>query len=166
MAEPKTRPTDVPVADFIAAVEHPRRRADGTEAQAMDRLQPHPLPRRGAGSGEQGFHAARLAGLGTAQLHHGTWINRGGKIMVEADHAVDLGPRQIQRLGNRGLGLGRDAAEGGLHVMQDRQQRPFAPFVAGKNICQVHPRDCALPAAWVKSICPNGDRKMQSRPAA
>ncbi len=26
--EPKTRPTDVPVADFIASIEHPTRRAD------------------------------------------------------------------------------------------------------------------------------------------
>ncbi|MBN8527963.1 MAG: DUF1801 domain-containing protein [Caulobacterales bacterium] len=27
-SEPKTKPTDVPVDDFIASVEHPRRRAD------------------------------------------------------------------------------------------------------------------------------------------
>lgn len=27
-SEPKTRPTDVPVADFIASVDHPTRRAD------------------------------------------------------------------------------------------------------------------------------------------
>ena len=27
-AEPKTRPTDVPVADFLAAVDNPKRRAD------------------------------------------------------------------------------------------------------------------------------------------
>ena len=31
-AEAKTRPTDVPVADFIAAVEHPQRR---TAAEAV-----------------------------------------------------------------------------------------------------------------------------------
>ena len=35
MAEPKTRPTDVPVADFIAAVQHPRRRADAEVMQAL-----------------------------------------------------------------------------------------------------------------------------------
>ena len=35
MAEPKTRPTDVPVADVIAAVEHPRRRADAEVMQAL-----------------------------------------------------------------------------------------------------------------------------------
>lgn len=35
MAEPKTRPTDVPVADFIAAVDHPRRRADAEAVRAM-----------------------------------------------------------------------------------------------------------------------------------
>ena len=34
-AEPKTRPTDVPVADFIAAVENPKRRADAEVVQAM-----------------------------------------------------------------------------------------------------------------------------------
>jgi hypothetical protein len=35
MAEPKTKPTDVPVADFIAAVENPRRRADAEVMQAL-----------------------------------------------------------------------------------------------------------------------------------
>lgn len=34
-AEPKTRPTDVPVADFLAAVENPRRRADAEVVQAL-----------------------------------------------------------------------------------------------------------------------------------
>lgn len=34
-AEPKTRPTDMAVADFIAAVENPRRRADAETVQAM-----------------------------------------------------------------------------------------------------------------------------------
>lgn len=31
MAENKTKPTDVPVEEFLAAVEHPQRRADGFE---------------------------------------------------------------------------------------------------------------------------------------
>jgi hypothetical protein len=35
MAEPKTRPTDLPVADFIAAVDNPRRRADAEVMQAL-----------------------------------------------------------------------------------------------------------------------------------
>lgn len=34
-AEPKTRPTDVPVADFIAAVDNPRRRADAEIVNAL-----------------------------------------------------------------------------------------------------------------------------------
>jgi hypothetical protein len=34
-AEPKTKPTDVPVADFIAAVENPTRRADAEVVRAM-----------------------------------------------------------------------------------------------------------------------------------
>ena len=33
--EPKTKPTDVPVADFIATVEHPGRRADAEVVQAL-----------------------------------------------------------------------------------------------------------------------------------
>jgi hypothetical protein len=35
MARPKTKPTDQPVADFIAAVENPRRRGDAEVVQAM-----------------------------------------------------------------------------------------------------------------------------------
>jgi len=35
MAEPKTRPTEVPVADFIAAIENPGRRADAETVQAL-----------------------------------------------------------------------------------------------------------------------------------
>ena len=35
MAEPKTKPTDVPVGDFIAAVENPRRRADAEVMLAL-----------------------------------------------------------------------------------------------------------------------------------
>ena len=35
MAEAKTRPTDVPVAQFIASVENPQRRADAEAAAAM-----------------------------------------------------------------------------------------------------------------------------------
>ena len=35
MAEPKTKPTDVPVASFIAAVDNPRRRADAEVIQAL-----------------------------------------------------------------------------------------------------------------------------------
>lgn len=34
-AEPKTKPTDIPVADFIAAVENPVRRADAEVIRAM-----------------------------------------------------------------------------------------------------------------------------------
>ena len=34
-AEPKTKPTDVPVSDFLAAVENPKRRADAEVVKAM-----------------------------------------------------------------------------------------------------------------------------------
>ncbi|MFJ4209328.1 DUF1801 domain-containing protein [Paenarthrobacter sp. NPDC089675] len=35
MAENKTQPTDVPVEDFLTAVEHPVRRADGRELMSL-----------------------------------------------------------------------------------------------------------------------------------
>lgn len=35
MAEPKTRPTDAPVKDFIGAVENPRRRADAGVVESL-----------------------------------------------------------------------------------------------------------------------------------
>ena len=35
MAEPKTKPTDLPVADFIAAVDHPRQRADAEVVRTL-----------------------------------------------------------------------------------------------------------------------------------
>lgn len=35
MAENKTQPTDVPVEEFLASVEHPTRRADGYELLAL-----------------------------------------------------------------------------------------------------------------------------------
>lgn len=35
MAEPKTKPTDLPVADFISAVDHPRRRADAEVVRTL-----------------------------------------------------------------------------------------------------------------------------------
>ena len=34
-SEPKTKPTDVPVTDFLATVEHPTRRADGEVVRAL-----------------------------------------------------------------------------------------------------------------------------------
>ena len=34
-SEPKTRPTDVPVDDFIASVEHPKRRADAAVVRGL-----------------------------------------------------------------------------------------------------------------------------------
>lgn len=37
MAENKTKPTDVPVEEFLSAVEHPQRRADGFELLDMMR---------------------------------------------------------------------------------------------------------------------------------
>ena len=44
MAEPKTKPTDVPVADFIAAVENPRRRADAEAMQALKAMFGNAIP--------------------------------------------------------------------------------------------------------------------------
>ena len=54
--------------------------------------------------------------------------------MVEADHAVDVGATQVQLARDDPLALAVDAAELGLHLVQDRQQPPFAAFVRGDDL--------------------------------
>ena len=51
---------------------------------------------------------------------------RAAEIVVEGDDAVDLGARQIERLGDQRHGRFGDVAERLLQGVQDRQQRPSA----------------------------------------
>ena len=47
----------------------------------------------------------------------------GAEIVIEADDAVDLGARKIQRSRDRGHGLGRDVTDALIHRVQHRHQR-------------------------------------------
>ncbi len=47
---------------------------------------------------------------------------------------MHLGPRHAQRLGDLGKCGLRHMAEGGLHLMEDRQKRPFHPLMRGDDL--------------------------------
>jgi hypothetical protein len=54
--------------------------------------------------------------------------------MVKAYNAVHFCAGQVQRLCNVAHGIFADMAERFLHVMQDRQQRPFPVRMFGDNV--------------------------------
>lgn len=63
-SEPKTRPTDASVADFLEAVEHPGRREDGKVIAAM----------MAEASGEKPvMWGPSIVGYGTCRLKTGDW---------------------------------------------------------------------------------------------
>ncbi len=82
----------------------------------------------------KGVGAHRLTGFGAAQFHDMAPGGGIAEIVVEADHAMHLGPAQVQPLGDARHRLARDMAKGRLHRMQDRQQRPLAPGMFGENV--------------------------------
>ncbi len=133
----------------VERVTHPRRWTRAAQAQAIDGLQPHPLARRCLHCGNQGLHPARLTGLGAAQLHHWARVRRGTEIVIETDHAVDLGAGQVKRVRDHALRLAIDAAERGLDIVQDRQQRPFARCKRGDDLRQAR----VLRHACSRSAC-------------
>ena len=50
------------------------------------------------------------------------------------DDAMHVGAGEVQRLGDQGHRFGRNMAECGLNIVEDRQQRPRAPFVATQDL--------------------------------
>ena len=46
------------------------------------------------------------------------------EVMIKGDNAVDLGARQIERVGDQGHALIRDVADLVLDAAQDQEQRP------------------------------------------
>jgi hypothetical protein len=62
--------------------------------------------------------AESLARLGTTQTHHVLTGWCAPKVVVESDDAVNLGPRDIQPLGDQRHRCLRDVSEGGLDGMQ------------------------------------------------
>ena len=116
-----------PVADA-------RARPGAAQAEAIDGGQLDALAGGLLGAGDQRLDPARLARLGAADLHFGARVGLGVEVVVEADHAVDVGAAEVERLGDQRLALGIDAAELGLDVVQDRHQRAFAARVRGDDL--------------------------------
>ena len=74
------------------------------------------------------------------------------EVVIEGDDAVHLGARQVQRLRHDRHDRVRHEAEGGLHVVQDRQERALAPRMAAQDLLDLSLRPacsdrhrCALP---------------------
>ena len=113
-------------------VDH-ERGSQGTIAEAIDRLQRH----RPVGSGavkidpeaafgmpleRRGPH--RLARFGAAQVHDVPAAALGAEIVIESDHAVDLGPRQVELLGDQADRVRRHEPDGLLNGVQNGEQSP------------------------------------------
>ena len=75
--------------------------------------------------------APRLAGLGATQLEHVTPRLHAAQVRVETDHAMNLGPREIQRPGKRLRGFRRHPAQLVLDGMENRQERILSWRVGG-----------------------------------
>ena len=67
--------------------------------------------------------AHRLARFGAAKLQDRPIDRRAAKIVVEGDDAMNLGPRQIERLRNEADGGVVDIAKVSLQGVQNRQHR-------------------------------------------
>ena len=74
--------------------------------------------------------ARRLAGFRVADLQHVPARRPGAEVMIEGDDAVHLGARQVERARDHRHGGRRDAAEVGLHAVQDLDQRADAVAMA------------------------------------
>jgi hypothetical protein len=101
--------------------------ADAAKPKTIDGLQVHALARLSFGRSSQGFNASRLASFGAAKFDNRPGIMSGLEIMIEADDTVHSGTAQVERLGNRRLCMGINAAERRLNVVQYWQQRAPAP---------------------------------------
>ena len=58
------------------------------------------------------------------------------EIVVEADHPRHLGPGQPQIGGDGRISILGDEPKGRLHILQDRQKRPFPATMGRKNGAQ------------------------------
>ena len=111
------------------ALRHHCRRANGTKSQTIDSFDSGIIA-------VQFTNAARLTGFGTAEFNYTVRQRRCPVIMIKTHHAVHFGARQIEGMRNRHNSVIRDMTESGLHIIQDRKQRPFAMTVRRKNIRQ------------------------------
>src|SRR5690606_10572102 len=120
-------------APMHLAVQH-RRRGTSTQAETVDRFQGYCSVQRRlveidaeqlAGCESELVSAHCLAGLGATELQHMSARGRVPEVVVEGDHAMNLGSRQVEFVGNDRLDLFRDEAELALESVEDRQHRAF-----------------------------------------
>jgi hypothetical protein len=78
-----------------------------------------------------GAHA--LAGFGPAHLHHVARRRRAAKVVIESEHAMHFGARQVERQGNGRHRFRRNETGGVLDRMQRGQQLIGAGDAAGQD---------------------------------
>ncbi len=76
----------------------------------------------------------RLAGLGPAQFQDMAASRLAAEVVIERHDAVDLGARQIQRIGQHGDDRFGHKAQGRLNLVQylDQRIRPIAMLVGNR----------------------------------
>ena len=108
-----------------AAVEHPRR-AERAVAQAEDLSHLHVVAEVGRARPRVSAYNASAPTAWQASARHRATVCAGGgcgaEVRVERDHAVDVGDRQVEHVGDRLDVLAGDVAELLEHVVQDRHQ--------------------------------------------
>ena len=95
---------------------------------------------------KQGVGARRLARLGAADLDHAAPGRDLAKVVVVADDAVHLGPRQVERRRNLRQSLARHMAERLLHAVQDGQERAGQVRALGDDLAD--DVDCGVAGHW------------------
>ena len=130
------------------------RRADGAQAQAIDRLdrQVALMALRPLG---QSLGADGLTGFGAADAHDMPSGRRLAEMAVIADDAMHFGMRKTQRTRHLRHQFGRNAAMCFLDVVQDRQQRTFAaqmPFDELPGLVERRIAACVNIGAAVESV--------------
>ena len=96
------------------------------------------------------FSRHRLTRLGTAELEARASDRRATKVVLETDHAMDFGAREIQRIGYLRRGLLGQIPESLLQRTQHRQGRSVEVPVSVDDFCSlediprhsVSPRTC------------------------
>ena len=83
--------------------------------------------------GRDGVAADRLAGFCPAQLDDVATRGLFPEVVIEGHDAVDLGARQVERVGDHRQGFLRHTAELFLHAVEDGKERAFALDVLGDH---------------------------------
>jgi hypothetical protein len=98
------------------------------------------MPRRTefrGGFARQCIGTHRLTRLGTAELEARASDRRATKVVIETDHAMDFGAREIQRIGYLRRGLLGQIPESLLQRTQHRQGRSVEVPVSVDDFCSL-----------------------------